>query len=493
MTNPEDKPKEISSIEVEKPIQTSPEKTSAEIRQERLTQIDQELSGFNYQPNSPEEIQQIQKQREKEYQSKLAELETGLEAGLSEESKEMIHKNMVNSEIEQAQKENERFDRLNIQKTILKNIENKDFGMKISPTESENLTEDAFEKALDQLLDADFDLPRNERIKLFRQTLEYYASEHPIAEKPVWHSTSSFSLRKGLEEGFSGGKISGGESASSEYVGKPLSITHPDYPTSEDFQEMFARLCAKGSESLSVDSEGLTGDSLPKVFYESFLKQLSEKDKKELIAKRLNLDSGIKAVEAEKSKIYDEYEKKYGKEEGEKLTKEYFATDEALKRFDKIKESTAEISPDKITDEMIAKMTSPKAISAAITDFEQRSYVPPVDTIEKEVLPTIENQELREELRNEVHEPFPCMITFELAGKEKQASSVMKSESPTHIPFEDHFFGVFTAEDIKEIRVPLNQIQKTRKWLEQKGLSEVNIVPIEVYEVKRLIEDNIKK
>jgi hypothetical protein len=493
MTNPEDKPKEMPSIEVEKTVQTLPEKTPTEIRQERLTQINQELSGFSYQSTSPEDIQLIQGQREQEYQAQLSELETGLETGLSEESKEMIHKNMVDIEIEQAQKENDRFDRLHIQKTILKNIENKDFGKKISPTEYENLTEESFEKALDQLLEADIDLPRNERIKLFRQTLEYYASEQPTAEKPVWHSTSSFSLRKGLEEGFSGGKISGGESASSEYAGKPLSITHPDYPTAEDFQEMFARLCAKGSESLSVNSEGLTGDSLPKVFYESFLRQLSENDKKELIARRLNLDSGIKAVEIEKSKIYDEYEKKYGKEEGEKLAKEYFATEEALKRFDKIKESTAKISPNEITDEMISRMTSPEAISAAITDFEQRSYVPPVDTIEREVLPTIENQELREELRNEVHEPFPCMITFELAGKEKQASSIMKGESPTHIPFEDHFFGVFTAEDIKEVRVPLNQMEKTRKWLEQKGLSEVNIVPIEVYEVKRLIEDNIKK
>ena len=493
MTNPEDKTKEMPSIEAEEPVQTPPEKTPTEIRQERLTQIDQELSDFNYQPTSPEEIQQIQGQRVQEYQSKLSELETGLGTGLNEESKVMIHKNMVDSAIEQAQKENERFDLLHIQKTILENIESKDFGKKISPTESENLTEEAFEKALDQLLDADIDLPRNERIKLFRQTLEYYASERATAEKPVWHSTSSFSLRKGLEEGFSGGKISGGESASSEYVGKPLSITHPDYPTAEDFQEMFARLCAKGNESLTVDSETLTGDSLPKVFYESFLKQLSEDAKKELIAKRINLDSESKAVETEKSKIYDEYEKKYSKEEGEKLAKEYFATSEASERFEKIKESTAKISPEEINDEMIAKMTSPEAVSAAITDFEQRSYVPPVDTIERDVLPTIEDQDLREELRNEAHEPFPCLITFELAGKEKKASSVMKGESPTHIPFEDHFFGAFTPEDIKEVRVPLNQIEKTRKWLEQKGLSEVTIVPMEVYEVKRLIENNIKK
>ncbi len=493
MTNPEDKSKEMPSHETENPVQAQPEKTPAEMRQERLAQTNQELSDFNSQTNTPEEIQQTQERREQEYQSQLEELETGLGTGLSEESKKMIYKNMVDSAIKQAQSENERFDRLYIQKTILENIEDEDFRKKISPTESGNLTEEAFEKALEQLLDADIDLPKNKRIKLFRQTLEYYASEQPTTEKPVWHSTSSFSLRKGLEEGFSGGKISGGESAAKEYAGKPLSITHPDYPTAEDFQEMFARLCAKGSESLSVDSETLTGDSLPKVFYESFLKQLTEDAKKELIAKRLNLDNGTKAVEAEKSKIYDEYEKKYGKDEGEKLAKEYFATSKASERFEKIKESVARISPDEITDKMIAKMTSPEAISAAITDFEQRSYVPPVDTIESEVLPTIEDEDLRKELKNEAHEPFPCMITFELAGKEKQVSSVMKGESPTHIPFEDHFFGTFAAENIKEARVPLSQMEKTKKWLEQKGLSEVSIVPIEVYEVKRLIEDNIKK
>lgn len=493
MTNPEDKPKEIPNQEAGKPVQTPSEKTPTEIRQERLSQIDQELSDFSYRSTSPEEIQQIQSQREQEYQSKLSELEAGLGTGLNEESKEIAHKNMVDSAIEQAQKENEHFDRLHIQKTILENIGNKDFRKKISPTKSENLTEESFKKALDQLLDANIDLPRNERVKLFHQTLEYYASEQPTAEKPVWHSTSSFSLRKGLEEGFSGGKISGGESASSEYTGKPLSITHLDYPTAEDFQEMFARLCAKENESLTVDSETLTGDSLPRVFYESFLEQLSEDAKKELIAKRINLDSESKAVETEKSTIYDEYEKKYDVEESEKRAKEYFTTSEALERFEKIKESTVKLSPEDINDEMIAKMTSSEAVSAAITDFEQRSYVPPVDTIERVVLPTIKNRDLREELRNEAHKPFPCLITFELAGKEKSAFSVMKGESPTHIPFEDHFFGTFTPEDITEARVPLNQIEKTRKWFEQKGVLEANIVPMEVYEVKRLIEDNIRK
>ncbi len=481
---------EIDNNQENQEKKIEPEKSAQEIRQQRLSTIDNELENFQNAYKNEEDINIMSSQKEQEFQDIIKNLEINPGQPLSQESVAMIHKNIVDGAMQQVQGENEHLDKLNIKKTILENLDDDDFKKKISPTKAENLTEDVFDKALGQLLIADIDLPKNERIKLFRQTLEYYAKKQPIAESPVWHSTSSYSLRKGLEEGFSGGKISGGENAKQESVGKPLSITHPDFLTAEDFQEMFARLCAKGSESLIVDSEKITGDSLPKIFFESFSKQLTNDEKKEFMAKRLNLDSASNAVNKETDKIYKEYENKYGTE-GEKRAKEYLRTKEASERLEEAGKSALKIAPDKITEEMINKTISPEAMKTAINDFEKRSYVPPVEKIEQEILPTIKDEKLREELKNEAHSPFPCLITFDLKGKEEQAHSIMKGETPTHIPFEDHFYGTFNSNDIKEIRVPLNKMEKTKDWLIQKGLTGVEIVPMEVYEVKRIIEDCI--
>ena len=122
MIDPENKQSETQSQETEKPIQVQPEKSSSELRQERLAQLNQELKEFNRQASTPKERQQIQEQRESEYQSKIAELEKGLGIKLSEQSADIIHENIVDSTIEQAQKENERFNELQKEKTNLETI-----------------------------------------------------------------------------------------------------------------------------------------------------------------------------------------------------------------------------------------------------------------------------------------------------------------------------------------------------------------------------------
>lgn len=482
---------EIDNNQKNQEKKIEPGKSGQEIRQQRLAAINNELDNFQNASKSYEDINIISSQKEQEFQDIIKSLSINPGQPLKQESVAMIHKNIVDSSIQQVQSENEHLDKLNIKKTILENLDDNDFKKKISPTKAENLTEDVFDKALGQLLTADIDLPKNERIKLFRQTLEYYAKKQTVAESPVWHSTSSYSLRKGLEEGFRGGKISGGENAQQESVGKPLSITHPDFLTAEDFQEMFARLCAKGSESLTVDSEEITGNSLPKIFFESFSKQLTNDEKKKFMAKRINLDSASDAVNNETNEIYKEYKNKYG-EDGKKMAKEYLQTKEASRRLEEARKKALKITPDKITEEMINKTISPEAVRVYINDFEKRSYVPPVEKIEQEILPTIKDEKLRAELKSEAHFPFPCLITFELKGKEEQVHSIMKGETPTHIPFEDHFYGTFNADDIKEIRVPLNKMEKTNDWLTQKGLTDVGIVPMEIYEVKRII-DNVAR
>ena len=126
MTNTEDNQnKTIDHQETEQQTQSQPEKSPSELRQERLDQIDHELGGINYQATSPKEIQNIQGQREQEYRSKVEELEQGLGKNLSDESKEMIRKNIVDNTIEHAQRDNEIFDALQKEKVKLETISSK--------------------------------------------------------------------------------------------------------------------------------------------------------------------------------------------------------------------------------------------------------------------------------------------------------------------------------------------------------------------------------
>jgi GT2 family glycosyltransferase len=120
MEDIEQKQNQPPSAETEKPSNESDVRTSPEqIRTDRINSIDQQLSNFNHSEKSEEEIAEIQKAREEEYQTELSKLETGLGQPLSEESKQKIHQNMVDSAIERAQNENENYDRLVSEKKIL--------------------------------------------------------------------------------------------------------------------------------------------------------------------------------------------------------------------------------------------------------------------------------------------------------------------------------------------------------------------------------------
>jgi hypothetical protein len=74
---------------------------------------------------------------------------------------------------------------------------------------------------------------------------------------------------------------------------------------------------------------------------------------------------------------------------------------------------------------------------------------------------------------------------------EENLTTVARNEHPTHIPFEDLYWGNLPASAIREIRVPQQQIEKVRGWMANKNL-QVQIVPIELYEVKRFIQENVQ-
>jgi len=122
MINPKEEQGKIRPQETEEHVQFQPEKSASEIRNERLAQINQELKGFDRQTSSSINMQQIQEQREREFQSKVAELEKDLGTKLGQEGVNMIHENIVGSVVEQTQKDNEKFNELQRGKNQLEKI-----------------------------------------------------------------------------------------------------------------------------------------------------------------------------------------------------------------------------------------------------------------------------------------------------------------------------------------------------------------------------------
>jgi hypothetical protein len=303
----------------------------------------------------------------------------------------------------------------------------------------ERVDHETFRRALDRILEAEsVSIPEGDRLALFRATLEYYAKPREV-EKPLWHSTNSYGLRNALETGFAGGHGRySGEGGQKGVVQDSLSVSHPDQRSAESFQQLFARAGARKEELdafIAIDSEKITSQTIPETFVRELLASLSKEELRQLVAKR------------------------------------------------------SRIAPDRIDDEALQRLAGPDAMKQVVQDLESRQHLPNVEFIRKEILKNESDQELRDEIIAEAEHPFPVMVTFEASGKQEHLTTVSRGEKPTHIPFEDFYWDKLTGEDIREIRVPKNQIKKVRTWLKTKGLEKIDLVPIEVYEVKRVISD----
>lgn len=475
MNSPENKQNESDNQESSLESLEKSEQSNNDTKN-RLAKIYDELGSFNYKAKSQEEITELQTQRNEEYQKQIKDFD---DLNLSEESKEIIQSKMVNDVIEQAQQENEKFAKLNIQKTILENINDTSFRQKISPTKYDGLTEDTFNNALEQITTANIDLSKSEKLKLFRETLEYYSNPNS-AKKPWWHSTGSYSLRKGLEEGFSGGHSDEAGEGSLFYKKgnekqKHLSISHTDNPSAETFQQIFARISASGdiNEYLKINSEVLTGKKLPQQFLEEFFSSLSEEEKNKLAVDKINTIINIKRG----------LKQKYPNEELWPDKDDWVL---------ELSPNLEDITTNDLTPETYDKIAGEEAKNAFVNTMNNRKQVPLLELIKNNILPEIKDTKLRETLLREAEHPFPCFITFEGADKNDKLYTEQYGKNPTHIPFEDFYLDSFQGEDIKEIRVPENKINQVREWLDEKSLKNVKLVPLEVFEVKRVIESNIQ-
>jgi len=201
MINPENEQREVKPQETEKSTQSQPEKSPTELRQKRLAQINQELSKFDHQASEPEEIEKIQEQREHEYQAKLTKLEQELGTRLGDESKDLIYQNMVDSTIEQAQRDNERFDNLQRLKKAAETLSPEDFLY--------------FEKILgnqEGRIDQLYDL-----------------------KDKVFHTTNDFNFRKMLESG----NIRTDSDQEGMYGSHGASFTDGDFSETVSFQTLY--------------------------------------------------------------------------------------------------------------------------------------------------------------------------------------------------------------------------------------------------------------
>lgn len=345
------------------------------------------------------------------------------------------------SETEKEEIENEDRARIELEKMILRCSDSSKFKKSILPENPEQVDGKVLDRALETLLDTDgIELSKLQRLELFKQTIEYYSTPTET-EVPLWHSTSSFSLRNGLEEGFQGGfgKITG-EAAlkipEGQEVQKGLSVAHPEYYTAEVFQQIFARVSARKEDlakDLSIDSERITGETLPEVFVRELFASMSRDEVRLMLIKNYR------------------------------------------------------VNPEDITDEYIERKKR-----EFIDIFNKRENTEEQRRKERKFLSTVVDPILKKDLEIEIEHHFPCFITFEGKGKEHHLTTVSRGEKPTHIPQEDMFWDKLMGEDIREIRVPQNQITKVQGWLEAKGLKDARIVPIEVYEIKRIIQNSIK-
>ncbi|MEI7513482.1 MAG: hypothetical protein WCJ74_02585 [bacterium] len=145
---------------------------------------------------------------------------------------------------------------------------------------------------------------------------------------------------------------------------------------------------------------------------------------------------------------------------------------------------------DDLTQEVYDRVAGEERKRAFIEGMD-RVQPPQLEYIKKNILPEIKDNNLRETLLNEAEHPFPCFITFEGVGKDDKLYQNIYNKKPTVVPFEDFYLDAFYGNDIREIRVPENKIDQVKKWLDEKDLKHIKLVPLEVYEIKRIIEDNI--
>ncbi|EKE28523.1 MAG: hypothetical protein ACD_3C00049G0005 [uncultured bacterium (gcode 4)] len=336
-------------------------------------------------------------------------------------------------------------------------LKNNQFKKRFNPLKYyswEEINKKDIEKKIDLIIDSKLNFSKFEALKLIEQSIEYYSIEEglkSVAKYPAYHSTNSFTLRKALEEWFEwwhgaynwehqvlDEQQKAHEQKKLDYdpqVSLSVSINPDDLEYVEYFQQLYARVnCRKWrlKSILSVDSKEFGLDNTLTAMDKIFAYEISD------AAERLRRD--------------------------------------VSKRLKK----------ENVTDEEIMKFKNDM-----LEAVDNRAYAPNIDHDDvKDYLKKITSDHaLSKDINEELNDPFPCFITFEGDENRDGFSRLFWAydKEISSVPCEDRFKWNLSPECIREIRVPLTQISKIREWLADKWLSEIKVIPIELFEIKRIL------
>jgi len=294
-------------------------KSPVEKRAVKLDKINCELAGFS--DNNGSNIEEIEAQRNFEFKNKMQEM--GM-AGIpvSEDMKKTIYQNMVDDAIEHARKENQRFDELKIEKIVLENAGNPEAKLmkRLFGRKSAQSSEDVFYGALEKLCETEMKTSKGERIKIFREALEYFSEEEKI-EYPIAHATGSDSLRLIIADGAikEGGTGEHGEAAGQSRGGRQdgVSVAEMDHDMADYVGMFYGRMAANKEITKNileidadlVDSKTILEDIadvfLDFIAVDKFLDAASERTGKDVnyLRQRLAKESGKNPEDVESADI----------------------------------------------------------------------------------------------------------------------------------------------------------------------------------------------
>lgn len=441
-------------------------KDISESREERISEINKELESFNQKTTTEEEMNSIQNERDQEYQNQIADLESGLGIKLSDESSSMIHKNLVDTVVEGAQRDNETFDALNEEKRSLQLYNNLELG--------EN-AEETIQNARESINAKDED---GSKIAMFEEAIEYYTNEQEkLAEIPVRHSTGSYSLAKILEEGVldsNKNKLTGEHATtlrvneSEDEPGKPTSLAVEGYEQSDTVSLMYAKKNSQKPE-LVLDSQEITEKSIEdqivnKVFSELPNLKPNERELVRKIVESIKDSREMSDEDVMKEKMQSLSERTY-----------YYDETHIKQMIDKTKTEIAQLENENNTWEVKKKKGELQMLEQRIENYKN------------------ETPEMQKELDNS----FPVIITYE--GKDLPREDLNKlipgliSERKTNT--------ALSNSEMRQIQVPQKNIEQLKTWInkrlsqenisndEREILENIRVVPLEYLEAKNIINE----